>query len=257
MTSGNVAPGDSISPFVKSILIFEDQTPTPSHALHFYADGLPGIVFQQSEHMEVSPQNKKMPELFLYGQTIHPIELKIKGPYKFIVFQLYPFVIESFFSIDPKSLNDECYDLATMQHANVGELIATLNQPSDFGDWTKHITAFLLEIFQVKKDKLDYRIQQAIVSIMETDGQVQIQEIRKQFDMSERTFERHFQAQVGITPKQFARIIQFQKSLNHLQNQEYNNLTDIVYQNGFADQSHFIRVFKSFTSTTPSKFKSN
>jgi AraC-like DNA-binding protein len=28
----------------------------------------------------------------------------------------------------------------------------------------------------------------------------------------------------------------------------------VVYQNGYADQSHFIRVFKSFTGKTPGQF---
>ena len=36
---------------------------------------------------------------------------------------------------------------------------------------------------------------------------------------------------------------------------DYTTLTDIVYENGFADQSHFIKVFKAFTGKTPKAFK--
>jgi len=49
-------------------------------------------------------------------------------------------------------------------------------------------------------------------------------------------------------------IIQFQNSLTQLTIKDYTILTDVVYNNGYADQSHFIRVFKSFTGKTPKNF---
>jgi len=72
--------------------------------------------------------------------------------------------------------------------------------------------------------------------------------------LNERTFERRFVAAVGISAKQFSRIIQFQQSLEQLTVKDYTKLSDIVYSNGFADQSHFIRVFKAFTGKSPKKF---
>ncbi|MEO6132676.1 MAG: hypothetical protein ABIQ02_12570 [Saprospiraceae bacterium] len=44
-----------------------------------------------------------------------------------------------------------------------------------------------------------------------------IKELRDKLNISERTFERRFLAQVGVTPKQFSKIIQFQNSLTDLQ----------------------------------------
>ena len=54
-----------------------------------------------------------------------------------------------------------------------------------------------------------------------------------------------------LAPKHFSKIIQFQVSLNQLQANDYSKLSDIVYDNGFADQSHFIRVIKAYTGKTP------
>jgi AraC-like DNA-binding protein len=39
-----------------------------------------------------------------------------------------------------------------------------------------------------------------------------------------------------------------------LRGKGFNNLTDIAYDNGFADQSHFIRSFKEFTQITPNDY---
>ena len=195
-----------------------------------------------------------MPVFFLYGQTIHPIELQITGKYKLIVFQLFPFVIESFFDVNPQTLNDDCYDLIQMRNFDIEKEISKLRKTSDFTEWTRLITDLLFAIFQTKRDALDYKIQQGILHIIESKGLQTIRQIRESLNISERTFERRFLAQVGITPKQFSKIIQFQNSLTDLQTNDFNKLTDIVYKNGFADQSHFIRVFKAYTGISPSHF---
>lgn len=97
-------------------------------------------------------------------------------------------------------------------------------------------------------------IREAIVEIMTTKGQKNIQAIADKQNLNLRTFERRFLKETGLSPKQFAKIIQFNASLEQLSIKDYTKLTDIVYENGFADQSHFIRVFKAFTGKTPKNF---
>jgi AraC-like DNA-binding protein len=250
-----IPPANSIALFVKSIMLFEEGKKQQQTVLPFYADGYPGIMFQVTGNgLYVVPQNKKMPNFFLYGQTIHPIQLKIEGAYKLIVFQLYPFVINSFFSVNPKVLNDDCFDLNRLKGFNVEKLINQLSKTNDLKNWNNIITAFLYALFQAKKEQLDFTIQQAIQLIVQHSGQQTIKQLRKNLNITERTFERRFSAQVGITPKQFSKIIQFQLSLTAITGKAYAKLTDVVYKNGFADQSHFIRVFKAFTGKTPKKF---
>lgn len=112
MNFKTVNPDKSISLFVKNILVFEETEINQKTVLPFFADGYPGLMFQDTENgLLVSPHNKQMPLLFLYGQTIKPIELVIEGTYKLIIFQLYPFVLKNFFNIRAKDVNDGCYDL--------------------------------------------------------------------------------------------------------------------------------------------------
>jgi AraC-like DNA-binding protein len=253
----NLEPPGSIALFVNNIMAIEHNGPGLS-TLPFYADGYPGIMFQKTEKgLFVLPQNKQMPDFFLYGQTIHPIELQIAGSYQLIVFQLYPFVIKSFFGVDPLRLNDDCYDLANLPNFKVKLEIEHLKSATGFQDWITRIFDFLLAIFQAKKALLDYKVQQGILEIIASNGLNPIKQIREKIKIPERAFERRFLAQVGLRPKQFSKIIQFQNSLLDLQNNEYQKITDIVYRNGFADQSHFIRVFKAYTGLTPAGFKPN
>ncbi len=248
-------PADSISLFVKEVLTFESEKGEDKTVLPFYADGYPGIMFQQTgSGLYVLPHNKQMPAFFLYGQTIHPIELSMQGQYQLIVFQLYPFVLESFFGVDPRTLNDGCYDLTQLQHYSIANVLTALHAANGFEGWTQTITAFLNRVFLSKQAGLDDVIRQAILLIVQGKGQHTIMQLREALCISERTFERRFLAQVGITPKQFSKIIQFDNSLTGIRDNHFEKLSDVVYNNGYADQSHFIRVFKAFTGITPSQF---
>ena len=70
--------------------------------------------------------------------------------------------------------------------------------------------------------------------------------------LGKKQFERLFNELVGANPKEYARVVRFQKSLKLLQHySEDINQAQLAYQCGYADQSHFIREFKQFSGYTP------
>jgi hypothetical protein len=89
-----------------------------------------------------------MPVLFLYGQTIQPIELVMTGAYKIILFQLYPFVLKSFFNVVPKDLNDNCYDLEQLNATLGMDSINQLQRTRNFNEKAKIISSFLNSLFK-------------------------------------------------------------------------------------------------------------
>jgi AraC-like DNA-binding protein len=75
---------------------------------------------------------------------------------------------------------------------------------------------------------------------------------------SERHIERLFMESVGINPKNFANIIKLHSFLKQLKKTtEKASLTELVYQSGYADQSHLIKEFKKITGMTPTAYKNN
>ena len=70
--------------------------------------------------------------------------------------------------------------------------------------------------------------------------------------LSKKQFERLFNSLVGVNPKEYTRIVRFQKALELMQHQSGEiNQEQIAYASGYADQSHFIREFKKFSGYTP------
>lgn len=117
------------------------------------------------------------------------------------------------------------------------------------------LTDYIADLIEWKKENFDGAIYSAIKKILASQGKCSMVEIAMHVNLTTWTFKRRFLSETGLTPKQFAKIIQFDRSLAQLSANDYTTLTDIAYQNGFADQSHFIRVFKSFTRKTPKQLK--
>ena len=112
-----------------------------------------------------------------------------------------------------------------------------------------------LLIHQLQQNKRECEIiKYATDEIMCNPGTEILSAILNKLNLNERTFQRIFKKYVGITPNQYRRICQFQVSFDTIKGKEFNKLTDIAYDNGFADQSHFIRSFKEFTQITPNEY---
>jgi AraC-like DNA-binding protein len=252
-----LVPDDKVSNYVKSIFLLERNcADNDSVSLPFFADGYPGIVFQISKQgVFLHPGNKKLSSIFLYGQTILPIELSIKGSYRLIIFQLFPFAAKMLLGVDPKELNDDCFDLNLLPDQNIKLLLEQINNAKKAVKQIEIISLFIEKLIDLSTNNIDSTIQLAINVIIDHKGRITIKDLREKLHVTERTFERLFMNQIGVNPKQFTKIIQFQNSLTQLSKEDYSLLTDIVFENGFTDQSHFIRTFKKYTGKTPTEFQ--
>ena len=130
-----------------------------------------------------------------------------------------------------------------------------LRQIENKNEIVEIIAEYFNELLQNASINPDYRIKLAINLILNANGAISIKEVRDKLCVAERTLERHFLEEIGVTPKQFAKIIQFSSSINQITESNYYNLTEIGYDNGFADQSHFIKSFKRYTGKTPKEFQ--
>jgi len=242
--------------YVKEIFVIEDNDETGMSSLPFFADGYPGIMFQRTENGAfLLPANKPLSTLFMYGQTIQPIEIVTHGNYQIIVFQLFPFAAKMLFDVNPKELNDDCYNLNLVKGSNVNAVIQALLSTSDSLQLIDIMATFLTGVIQHTVIGPEQHVQVAVNTILTAKGKINIKTLCNRLYITERTLQRQFEAYVGVSPKQFAKIIQFQSALTQLSDETFSRISDIVYHNGYADQSHFIRNFKKFTGEKPSQYK--
>lgn len=86
-------------------------------------------------------------------------------------------------------------------------------------------------------------------------GQIySVKDILEKVYLSERTMQRHFLKQLGMSPKQYARICRFNTVRERLEQVPHTNWLEVVYTFGYHDQSHFIKEFKKFSGKTPTQY---
>ena len=255
MEKVTVITNTTLSPFINCIMIDECNEESKETSIPVYADGYPGIMFIDSVNdWYRQPVTKKLSKLFLYGQTLDKITLETTGTFSSVTVQLYPFASKYLLGIDPKELNDDCYDLLQITDVPVASYYKKLLQTESLENRVKIISELITALIEHQNISQHDEVQSVIHQIIAAHGAVKMKDLQESTKMSERTFERAIKHETGLTPKQFARIIQFQYSVDELKQNEEPSLTAVGISSGFSDQSHFIRVFKEYTGITPSTY---
>lgn len=251
MSRGNLIIPERLKPFIRSVGYIGGG----ADSVQYYADGTPGIVFQQrTTGFFACEQRTRIPDSYVFGQTIKPIALKVPKDCILIGVALYPHVLQSIFGFNANEITDSFVDLQKLPHRSRIDAIGQLWGTNDRDQQLQLIFRYLETLIEKSTTAPDKGIQYAVNRIWQGKERGVFKNLHRELNVSERTFERKFEQQVGLSPRLLANIAQFQASLRQLKTGKYQRLSDIAYENGYSDQSHFIRAFKRFTGVSPLQF---
>lgn len=75
--------------------------------------------------------------------------------------------------------------------------------------------------------------------------------------LSYRTLNRYFNNKLGISPKDYLKLIRFDNTCKHIAVNPYFAWSNLINEVGYYDQAHFIKEFKHMMGMTPSKWYKN
>lgn len=250
------APADALKPYVKYFWSLQSTSAyCPSQSFRTIADGCPGLIFQQADNGLFYQSDKQLPETFLYGQSTKFGEFSVKGTFNTIGIFFYPSALKLLFGITAQEFTDSCFDVDQEAKKHGFYLSEQLSEASSIPERIMILSAYLL--FQIKNNTHHKNeiMGYALSMIMKSGGNISLKELQEKTQTTERTFERKFKEYIGISPKLFTRICRFQASLSQIRHNNFEKLSDIAFENDYADQSHFIRSFKEFTGFSPNQYQ--
>lgn len=224
------------------------------HKFKTVADGSPGLIFQHTSAGTFQQNEKLLPPTFLYGQATTHAEISM-GKATAIGICFHPNALKSIFGLNADELTDDCIDLNVLEQKQHATLTERLLNTENTTQRIELLSNYLAAQIERNKHTGDSLTTYVLSRMIHSKGSVPLKELQRQLQLSERSFERRFKQEVGVSPKLFARICGFQASLNQLHTNNYDKLSDIAYDNGYADQSHFIRTFKEFTGSSPFRYQ--
>lgn len=187
------------------------------------------------------------------GQTAIPQKIRIpdEGFVKIFGVSIYSHAIPQFFNVLASEISNQSIPLSNFW-GNQDNLFTEMMAASLYTeDCINSLSDYLKSQLSVNRFK-DKIVIKATNQIRQDNGNINMERLSHELNLSYKQFARRFKIHTGFNPKLYARIIRFESVLYNTM--KYTSLTEAAYMNGYYDQAHCIRDFKDFTGYSPQKF---
>jgi AraC-like DNA-binding protein len=199
------------------------------------------------------------PNLVICGQQTSYYDLSLSGKTGMILIVFRPHGVKSFFNFPITELLNENLSLHDLLNNETIELEDKLFNSPNNKQRISHLEDFLIkrlitfgEGFALHNGEFE-RVEHAINIIDNSKGQIKAQYIAHEVFWGIKQFERTFSKYVGINPKKYASIVRF-RNVIQMKSKNKKSMSQLAFDNGYYDQSHFIHDFKTLTGLTPKAF---
>ena len=237
-------PREELRPYVRYYWALESDEP---FSVLTFPIGCPQIIFHKKTPLYIPELDKSQSQFTISGQVNFPAHIQSDGSLEMIVAVFYPHTIGMFIDTPPSAfynLEISGYDIENRQLNEFAQSIFDCENSKGSIDILEN---FLMS--NIRPSLNISRIGKAVVTLLRTPA-TSVNALASGACLSKRQYERVFRETVGMNPKEYARIVRFQKALWLMQKGE-NNYAGIAAECGYSDQSHFIRNFRELSSYTP------
>lgn len=254
-----IQPPESIANFVRCFWVLEGNVAKGKPYVHrALADSCPEFLFYYKGSFKSINQDNKVENCFrsgIYGQTQSYVQYQVNEDFGIFGLYLYPYTISQLFSLPACELSDQKPDLKTLCGKDGEILEEKMMLASDNFQRTTIVSEFLIKrLVLVKTEYTNILnvISKAITRYLFYD----IPDLASECNLSRRQFERKFREYSGFSPRVFLNLVRFGHVISN-NSTATKSLTEIAYNCGYYDQSHFIRHFSKFSGYSPKEYFKN
>lgn len=254
-------PAFPLSQFVENLVYYEGLS--MPHALdRFLPDGNTEIIIDLTEKPQYIYDNETLQEIqacryaWVSGVRTRPITIPSgRGSRMLIIafkkgkaFPFYPFAMSD--------LTDRVAEADLVFGGDIHHLRDQLLIAKSVKKMFQHVEAFLLRrAGDALNDSIATRcVSYAVWSMIHTPTTQCLHQLSEQIGYSQKHFIDLFRKQIGLSPKQYLKIMRFQNVIRAIEECEFLQWNEIALESGYYDQAHFIHDFKRFAGFTPGEY---
>lgn len=204
----------------------------------------------------IDNRTENQPKSFVSGISSSYADVYTQGKSGVFVVTFKPLGACNFFSFPLLEIENSNIDLELIYKREIDEVKEKISIATTLNQRKCIVEAFLFKKFAPVFCNDMLMMNESVSLINRCKGQISSEILSKQFEISTKNLERKFSTFLGKTPKQFIKIVRFQQVLKSFSEINRRNLTQLAFDNGYFDQAHFIKDFKSLTGYTPKDFLS-
>lgn len=239
-----VKPREELREYVRYYWMLESDKP---FSVLTFPIGCPQIIFHRKTPLFIPELGLRQNTFTLSGQVNFPAHLQSNGNLDMVVAVFHPHTVSLFIDTPPSAfynLEISGYDIGNRR---LNEIATRIFDCESTSDGIRILEEWLMTKIKpcINKERIRHSLQNLLLT-----PSTSVTALADTACLSKKQYERIFREYVGMNPKEYSRIVRFQKSMWMMQRGN-RNYADIAAAAGYSDQSHLIREFKSMTGHTP------
>ena len=249
-----IQPPQQLAGFVRFFWFLESDASTHKPFVHHaFAYPYPELIFCYKGQFKHSAGLDVGRTQFsgIYGQTETFSKVAVESDFGIFGFYLYSHAFPQLFCLPANELTNQHTDIKTLC-GKEGEILEEKIMLASDNNQRVKLASDFLEV-RLKNVKSEHTNMVSTIKAISNSFQLNsIKVLAENSFLSVRQFERRFKEFSGFNPKLFLRIARFNSLLNTTF--ESKSLTEIAYEYGYYDQSHFCHDFQKFSGYSPKEY---
>lgn len=256
-------PCDALAPFVAYYYHYRRDPPDRRDAARHLPpspDGLDvlpgthvrmGIMLEEPTVMCSRAGRTTNPIIGFTGYFTAPVRYTPTGALRLLLVGFTPVGLQQFIDDPVSDLCDRNVGLETLFPRDYERVYHALFSARSVPAKVDVVERFLLE--KLHHRHFDRRAEGMARYIRASGGAPSVRALADRFALTERTVQRLFKNNVGVSPKLFCKLARFQKALQRLKHTPYGGLGPLAHELGYFDQAHFIHDVKQLSGKAPTE----
>lgn len=197
---------------------------------------------------------------YVIGTLTQAIEVEtLSGWFEALIVEFRPAGIRGFLDIDLMQVHETVFGVDDVHAIDLHPINDEVHQLETIDERIAAVDRWLVSLLNVSDPDRLRAIQKTVEAAEQSHCQLSVAEMSAIACLSERQFSRCFRTYVGLTPKEFLRMLRWQMTLRHLQQMVRNDQPidyhEIALHMGYYDMSHMAMEFRSIGCTSPANFR--
>lgn len=209
-----------------------------------------GAPFEQRAHG--SDVFREQPAVIVNGQLHGAVSLRSHGTVRLVGVRLQPWALGGLIRLPAHQLTDQWCALGDITFQMLPDLRDHLLQMCD--DESVHtIVAQHFRLMTAGRQP-DDRLRRVVNRAALADATSSVGGMSRDMGVSERTLQRMFADEVGLSAKQYGKVLRIQRAVRLRQENSRGTWSRAALDAGYYDQSHFVKDFRAIVGCAPTAF---